>query len=175
MNKTLICLLLCCAVFFAGCGYSTRSVLPSQYRKIYVAPFKNKIDYSTDRAYNTYFPLLEVNVRNAIVDRFLFDGHLKIIQEDKANLILSGELLGYERNVLRYNDNNNPLEYRIHIVIGMSLFDPATQEIVWTEPSFVGETTYFVSGAEVKSEADAIQDAVTDLARRVVERTIEDW
>ena len=45
----------------------------------------------------------------------------------------------------------------------------------WTESNFVGETTYFTSGSLAKSENVAIQDALTDLARRIVERTIEDW
>ena len=122
-----------------------------------------------------YFPLLEVNVRNAIIDRSIFDGALKIAPEDKANLVLSGDLIGYDRSTLRNDDNDNTLEYRIHVTVSMTLRDMEKKEVVWSESGFVGETTYFVSGAQAKTEADAIEDALTDLARRVVERTIEDW
>ena len=175
MNRTLMCFLLGCVVFLGGCGYSTRSVLPANYKRIYVEPFKNKIGYSTDKTYNTYYPLMEVNVRNAIIDRFIFDGALKIAPEDKANLVLSGDLIGYDRSTLRNDDNDNTLEYRIHVTVSMTLRDMEKKEVVWSESGFVGETTYFVSGAQAKTEADAIEDALTDLARRVVERTIEDW
>ncbi len=159
----------------AGCGYSTHSVLPDTYQTIHVLPFKNKITYSTEQTHNSYVPLLEVKVRNAIVDRYLFDGNLKIADENEADLILKGELTGFERNVLREDENNNVQEYRIHVIVSMTLWDPATKEAVWTEPSFVGEATYFLTGPQAVPEATAVENAVTDLARRVVERTIEDW
>ena len=159
----------------AGCGYSTRSVLPEAYQTIHVLPFPNKITYSTGQSYNSYVPLLEVKVRNAIVDRYLFDGNLKIAGENEADLILKGELIGFERNVLREDENNNVQEYRIHVIVSMTLWDPQAKEAVWSEPGFVGEATYFLSGPQAVPEATAVENAVTDLARRVVERTIEDW
>ena len=72
-----------CSVFllslsFQGCGYSTRSNLPTQIKLIYVEPFKNAIAYTTESKRNIYLPLLEVKVKNAVVDRFQFDGNLKI-------------------------------------------------------------------------------------------------
>ena len=41
-----------------------------------------------------YVPLLETNVRTAIIDRFLFDGNLHIADPDKADLVLNGDLIG---------------------------------------------------------------------------------
>ena len=158
-----------------GCGYSVRSVLPATFRTIHVLPFSNKIIYSTDQAHNSYIPLMEVKVRNAIVERYLFDGNLKIADEETADLVLKGELTGFERNVLRYTESNDVQEYRIHIVVSLTMLDPSEAKALWTEPAFVGEATYFLTGPQAKSEAAAIEDALTDLARRVVERTIEDW
>lgn len=158
----------------AGCGYSTGSLLPSKYKTICVLPFKNNVGYTQSRDI-TYVPLLEVKVREAIVDRYLFEGHLHIAKEDTADLVLKGELKGFERQELRVTDNQDVQEFRINIIVNMTLWDPVDQKEVWSEPNFAGEATYFVSGPQAKSESAAIQDALTDLARRAVERTLEDW
>ena len=158
-----------------GCGYSTRSVNLSGFKTISVEPFKNKVIFTTERTRNNYFPLLEVKARNAIVDRFLFDGNLKVVDSDVADVVLKGDLVGYERDALRYTDNNDVLEYRIHIVVSLVLWSPSQNKVIWAEPSFVGETTYFPIGAQAKPEAVALEDALVDLGRRVVERTVENW
>ena len=109
------------------------------------------------------------------MNRYQFDGHLKLTESENADLILKGKLESYERSGLRFTDNNDVQEYRIHVIVSLELFDTAKGEARWTETGFAGESTYFVSGPTAKSEEAAVEDAVTDLARRIVERTIEDW
>ncbi|MCK5082038.1 MAG: LptE family protein [Candidatus Omnitrophica bacterium] len=138
-------------------------------------PFKNSINYTTGTGRNIYFPLLEVKARNAVINRFLLDGNLKIVEPHEADLILKGELKRYERSGLRYTDDDDVQEYRVHITVSFDLIDTRSGEISWAEPNFVGEATYFVTGPSAKSEESAVEAAIVDLARRIVERTIEDW
>lgn len=168
-----LCLVSC--VLFSGCGYTTKSTLPRSLRTIHVEPFKNRIDYAAGSGRNIYLPLLEVKARNAVIDRFLFDGNLKIADPQEADLVLKGELKNYERTPLRYTDNDDVQEYRVHITVSFELWNAQKEEVSWTEPGFVGEATYFVTGPSAKSEESAVDDAIVDLARRIVERTIEDW
>ena len=158
-----------------SCGYSLRSAMPANFRTIHVQPFKNNVKYTVEDGRNLYLPLLEVKVRDAVVSRYLFDGNLRIAESDDADLILRGELTGYEKGGLRFSDNDDVQEYRIHIFVTIELYDTQKKEVVWKEEGFAGEATYFVSGPKAKSETSAVDDAVTDLARRVVERTIENW
>ena len=162
-------------MWVSGCGYSTRSALPPSWRTIYVPPFENKIDFTAERQRNLYQPLLEVKVRDAVINRFLFDGSLKIAQEDQAALVLKGELVGYDRGPLRWDDSNDVQEYRIQISVNLRLTEVKDGELVFEEKGFSGEDTYFVSGPKATSEDAALQGALEDLARRVVERTIENW
>ncbi len=159
----------------AGCGYTTGSLLPSNYRQIAVEAFKNKIAYTDENRSRFYVPLLETNVRTAIIDRFLFDGNLRIAKPDKADLILSGELIDVQQHDLRRDTNQNIQEYRMRIVVALTLTDAATGEILWEEPSFAGEATYFLAGSQAQTQSAAIDAALTDLATRVVERTVENW
>jgi hypothetical protein len=159
----------------AGCGYTTGSLLPKNLKTIYIPPVKNNIDHSASAAQSSYVPLLEVKVRNAIIDRFLFDGNLRIGEERTADLILHTELIDYNRSELRLTDDDDVQEFRINITVSMELYDPAKDLILWTEEAFIGEATYFTTGVKAKSESQALEDALTDLGRRVVERTIENW
>ena len=168
-------LLLVSCVMFSGCGYTTKSILPKSIKTIYIEPFKNNINFTTGTGRNIYLPLLEIDARNAVIDRFLFDGNLKIAKPEVANLILRGELNNYERSGLRYTDDDDVEEYRVHITFSFEMYNANNDEVSWTEPGFVGEATYFVSGPLATAEESAIDAAIVDLARRIVERTIEDW
>lgn len=158
-----------------GCGYTTRTTLPGDFKTIYIEDFANDIIFTTEKVRNVYFPLLEINARNQIVDRFRFDGYLRVVDRDDADLILKGALTGYQRDALRYTDNDDVEEYRVRVIVSLELFNVRNQEVEWTEPSFAGEATYFVTGSQVSTEESAVNNAIVDLSKRVVERTVEDW
>jgi len=178
---------LCSAITFillvlgvvSGCGYTTRSLLPASFKAIYVDGFKNLIKISAEqtnmRMYRGYRPGMEIEITKKVIDRFLFDGNLKVSQESGADLILKGELTDFRRDALRYGVNDDVEEYRITLVVNMELTEVKTGKTVWKENGFAGETTYRTGGALVKSESAAVTDAIQDLAIRIVDRTIEAW
>lgn len=167
--------LLSFALSITGCGYTTHTAYPAHIKTIYVEPFENNINYTEDLNRGLYVPLLEVKVREAIIDRFQFDGHLRVAKPEDADLILKGSLLGFERNVLRRTESDNVEEYRIHVIVDLTMTERAPNTVFWEEKGFVGESTYFLTGPAAKSESEAIDLALVDLARRVVERGVESW
>jgi hypothetical protein len=175
MRKFFYLLLVILSFTQLSCGYTTRSSLPGNIRTLYVPPFKNSINYTAQTNRSVYLPLLEVKARNAIVDQFLFDGNLKIAKSDTADLVLKGELKSYERVGLRYTENDDVQEYRVIITVSLEMWNQAEDELMWSEPSFSGEATFFIRGPQSTSEEEAANNAMIDLAKRVVERTVEDW
>jgi len=164
----------------SGCGYTTRSMVTNKFKTIYITPFANKIDITkeTDTAdkYKIYKPLLETEITRAVINRFLWDGNLKPAKKESADLVLKGELIEFRRDALRYTqDGNNVEEYRLNLVVNISLWNNREEKIVWEQNGFTGDTTYFTTGPLLKSEEVAIKDALDDLGRRIVERTVEDW
>ena len=163
----------------AGCGYTTGSLLPEHLESIYVENFTNKIDVSKEssdrRGYRIYRSGLESDITTNITDRFIFDGNLTIVDEEDADLILRGDLVNYAREPLRYDKFDNVEEYRLFVTVNMELEDVSAESIMWREAGFTGETTYRTGGALAKSEDTALDDAMTDLAKRVVEKTTEGW
>jgi hypothetical protein len=168
-------LILLSVLFLCGCGYTTSSTLPSSIKTIAVEKFENAIDFTSETYRDSYFPLMEVKLRNAVIDRFLIDGHLKIADSELADYVLKAKIIGYERDALRYTDDDDVQEYRVRIVVSMSVWNRQTDMLEWEEPYFAGESTYFLTGPQATTESAAVSDAITDLARRIVERTIENW
>lgn len=165
-----------------GCGYTTHSVYSGPYKSIFVEPFTNKIDLVSQdaaniaRRFKTYHPLLETDLRTAVINRFMYDGGLRIAGREQADLILKGELIDYRRDALRYENNQEQVaEYRLNVVMHITLLERSTGKIVWDEPGFTGEATYFTSGLGAKTESAALDIAISDLAKRVIERLVENW
>ncbi|MCX5669666.1 MAG: LPS assembly lipoprotein LptE [Candidatus Omnitrophica bacterium] len=179
---TTICCLLVAGL--TGCGYTTRSMLSGKYNTIYIAPFLNKVDitqesYSANK-YRIYRPMLETDITKKVINRYLFDGNLKPVKEGLADLVLKGELIEYLKDPLSYDVNGeNITEYRINIYVNLSLWDSKEDKLLWQENNFNGNYSFFTSfasGNVVKVTEDAaVINAVEDLARRIVERTVEQW
>jgi len=173
----------CLLLIVSGCGYTTRSMISNRFRSIYITPFVNKIDFTQETAlaskYKVNRPLLESEITKAVIAKYVFDGNVRPQDKESADLTLKGELVEFRRDPLRYTENNDVEEYRINIVVNISLRDNRENKVVWEENGFTGDSSYFTSFATgnvtIKSEDTAITDAVKDLARRIVERTVEQW
>ncbi|MDD2751607.1 MAG: LPS assembly lipoprotein LptE [Candidatus Omnitrophica bacterium] len=172
-----------CSLFLSACGYTTRSAISNKYRTIYITPFINKIDITkemnAESKYKIYRPSLETDVTVAVTNKFLFDGNLKPVKEETADLTLKGEVVDFARDPLRYSDNEDVQEYRVNVRVNMSLWDNRENRVLWEESNFTGYANYFTSfypvASERKDESVAVAQALDDLARRVVERAVEEW
>jgi hypothetical protein len=166
-------------ITLGGCGYTTRSMIADKFKTIYIEPFVNKIDITKEsyaaNKYQVNKPMLETDITNSVVNRFLLDGNLRLAPKESADLILKGELVEFRQDPLRYTKNDEVEEYRLNLVVNITLWDSRENKAVWQENNFTGDTTYFTSGSLAKSEDVAINDALADLSRRIVERTVEQW
>lgn len=162
-----------------GCGYTTHSLISDKFKTIYVTPFINKIDITQEtdaaRKYKVYRAGLETDITKAVINKFLFDGNLKPIKSESADVVLKSELIEFRRDPLRYTESDEVEEYRLNLVVNISLWNNRDNKLIWEEKGFTGDTTYFTQGTTAKSEDTAINEAISDLARRIVERVVEQW
>lgn len=177
MKKRLVFVFLASAVL-SGCGYTMKSNLPEDIKTIYVAPVKNEIDLTSEIVdqgrYKSYKAGLEVDIMNAIVNRFIFDGNLRVMKRDSADAILEAKVLEYSRDPLRYTSGDDVQEYRLTVIIEAVLYNARTRRVLW-RGNINGDSDYFLSGPRSISEEQALSKAIEDVARRVVEQTIEVW
>ncbi len=179
MNRQYQISALIVSLILTGCGYTTKSLLPSRLKTVYIEDFKNKIDISSEpsdkEGYKIYRPGVETDVTKAIIDQFIIDGYLQVVEKDDADLILSGELMDYYKQPLRYDKFDNVEEYRIIVTVNMELKDTVKDRVMWEESNFIGYDTYRLTGPFASTEDNARQEAISDLAKKVVEKVIEGW
>lgn len=167
------------AILLSGCGYTTRgSVLSEDTGTIHASLFKNSIDITKEVSakdkYEVYRPNLEVDLRDAIVNRIFLDGHLKVASMDRADMILEGDITQYRKDPLRYQDED-VREYRISLVCDIVLKSAHDSKILLKIENITGDASYFTTGSLQKSENQALTDAASDLARRIVNSIVENW
>ena len=163
-------------VFFialiSGCGYTQEVVLPNNIKTISIPTFKDEIP--PDRRF-AYRPGLEIELTNAVIDRFIFDGNLRVVEETKADAVLEGTIISYEQEGLRFDDLESVEEYRLFLVASLKLVDQRTSEILIEEPNFSGRSEFFTSRSPANVRRSAASGAVTDFARSVVDLIVEGW
>ena len=152
-------------VCLAGCGYSLQTTAPHGLKTIYVETFRNQ----------TFEPGLEIELTNEMIDRFLFDGTLQVTSKGKADAVLKGTLTSFVREPLSFTSTEEVEEYRLTLFVDLTLWDNRRQKVFWEEKRFVGDTTFFTTGRLAKSEEKARTEAMKELARRIVDRTVEEW
>ena len=118
---------------------------------------------------------METNITRSVIDRFILDSHLDIKAEKDADLVLKGSLTDLDRYPLSYSKDEDVEEFRIEIIVDLSLYNNRTGKVMWQETGFSGQTDYDISGKNAINEAEAVNNAIKDLAQRIVERTVEAW
>ena len=172
MKNFLVLLLL----IVVGCGYTTRGFIYAE-DTIIIKPVINKIDITSEsRKYSDYtsFPILiENRLTNEIVSQFNIEGNLKVVSEDLNALELVCTVNNYNRETLRYTNADEVNEQRLRLDVNIKLTSGDGK--VLKDKNVTGETTYYLTGANVKSESTAQLDLIDDTARRICEAVTEEW
>lgn len=158
--------------FLTSCGYTQEAKIPGGIKTIAVRTFKNEIPPKEQFAYR---PGLEVELTNALIDRFIFDGNLKVVDESKAEAILEGAIISFEQEGLRFDRLESVEEYRLFLVIKFKLMDRRTNKVIISEPNFSGRAEFFVNRNPASNRRLAANSATFDLARSLVDRIVEEW
>lgn len=180
-----VALALCCALLSQGCGYTARSTLSPSYQRIYIPAALN-----STKEYDLQAPLT-----NALRRKFTVDGRLRVVDEDKADLRLETDIMGYSLDPMAYNRADGASEFRVTVVASARLVDTRNGKQVWGDPQVQGTSTFMVSSlvpavtprgnteffaSTVRSfpsgnEGKAATEALENLASQLLYLTVERW
>ncbi|MCK4519178.1 MAG: LptE family protein [Candidatus Omnitrophica bacterium] len=159
-------------MFISGCGYTTGSLIPSHIKTIYVETFINK----------TSEPNIELDITNAVRDRYAWDGSLSIVNDkESADSMLQGEIVNFEKQPVAYGDDNEIAEYRLILTVNLIYTDLSKDKVMWEEKKFKADSEYYTTMKEQKFSSTnldnqaLIENAAKELALEVIARTVEGW
>ena len=155
-------------VSFSGCGYTVRNSLPSHLKTLAIPVFAN----------NTVEFGLSDDVTRALVDAFLNNRQLKIVQERDANAVLRGAVVAYKNQVFGYTSQERATQYEIMLTVQATFRDMVKNRDLWREDALTVRTTYnvvSVAGQPAQTELDGRKDVIQKLADQIVSRTVQGW
>jgi outer membrane lipopolysaccharide assembly protein LptE/RlpB len=153
----------------SGCGYSTSTaLLPSHLKTIAIPVFGNSTTEVT----------IEQQITEAVIARFVADNHLRVVDERSADSILRGRVAAYRNSVFGFSNTTEAQEYRVTIVVDVTLKDTVKNREMWSEPAMAKTANYYVvnvPGQTARTELDGRKEAIDKIAEEIVNRTVESW
>ena len=159
------------AAGLSGCGYALvgtgRGILPEGASTVYVETFTNE----------TPKVGLEQRLTDAILRELAGRAGLEPVGgRDGADVEISGKILSYTVNPVRFDDQGRALEYEIAVFARVKLTDRKTEKALFENPSFLFRQPYPVaasSASYVDVENAAIEAMARPFARSLVTTILE--
>ncbi len=152
---------------FLACGtYTFNPNLPTHIKTLAIPLAKNPrtFKYGAERI-----------LTDAAIDEFVKDGTLDVAAEDVADAKLTVEIVNYKKEPLAYDAQESVKEYNLAIVVSVTFLDLTTGQVLWQEPSLYDAVPYFAVGPNAETEDEALNRLAEDLARKIVNRTLQGW
>jgi hypothetical protein len=117
-------------------------------------------------------------ITDAVIDEFIADGTLDVVDEYDADSKLIGEIVSYKKEALSYDVHELVQEYNLAIVVSITFQDARSGEVIWQEKSMYEAVSYFTvetSKGQAETEDEALERLAEELARKIVNRTMQGW
>jgi hypothetical protein len=153
--------LLVILVGLSCCGYSARALLPPHLKTIAVLPVENQ----------TLKPGLDVLLTDSLIDAFRRDGNLRVVDLEKADVVLHCQLTGYDKTAQAYSSSQQVNTWRLSLGGKADAEDKIRSEKLW-EGSVSADINYDPNS---QTEEAGIGLAISKLTADIVRRTLIAW
>jgi outer membrane lipopolysaccharide assembly protein LptE/RlpB len=166
VRRSAASLALALAVLAAGCGYTLRGTLPSHLQTIAVPIFQNK----------TLEPAVENVLTRAVVEAFAINGRLRVVDLERADAVLEGEIIDYHVESIAFDPDANVRQYRLVIGLNLRLRDRTRNQLLFDEANLREQADFRVLGAvaeTISREEVALRAAAVEIARSIVSLAVD--
>ncbi len=147
-------------ILFSSCTYSFSGYFPSYLKKVSVHVFQNKtLMYGLDNTVTGYF-----------IDELRNDGRFQLVSDDKAGMIITGSVTGFDKQPFKYDTEGNIESYNIKLTIELEFYDNVNKKPYLPKATYIGNGTYNVNS---ETEDDGIKRAVSDIYSTVIHRLFQ--
>ncbi|KPK70418.1 hypothetical protein AMJ82_03430 [candidate division TA06 bacterium SM23_40] len=144
------------------CTYTFSTLLPGHIQTISIPMMGNEtVEYG-----------LEERLTEQLVEEFIKDNHLRVVDPGESDSVLEGSVSDYRRSAYSYDQQEQVIQYQVEIWVNITYRDAVRDEVIWEEEKIRGWGTYFAS---TETEEDGTDRAIEQLASDVLRRTVEGW
>ena len=150
-----------------GCGvYSVNSGRVDESIRMVAVPYLE--NYSDQ-------PGIEVEITELIIQAVQNDNILKVVDEKNADTVISGKVLGYRQRESFTGSDLTVNEYKVQIVVEMTMAVVATGENLIERKRITGTGNYILDDPAGSTESTARKEAVNQIVRDIQALVVEDW
>jgi hypothetical protein len=154
------------AIIFSACVI--QKIPDGPQKKIYLKPFDNMTVQYT----------LHGSLTNYLKDELLRESSVKVVDEQEAEYIISGEIFNYELKPMSFDMNNRVESYEEIIDVKLKIKDLINNKII-LEEVINGDENFFTSAgnsSETRSNTDLEKDTqntiIKNMARDIMRKVI---
>lgn len=164
-------LILAVLFLLTGCGYNVGYINHPQIKTVGIGKIKNLTDE----------PRLATYLRESLKERFMFDGSIKVVDSDKADIIINGEIINYNVNTAGSVSSDEREEgngffasiYRTTINFKYDVKTKKKWDIQSTTASGYADYTELIDQQEEKR--NSLKRASYEVSKEVVRNITEAW
>ncbi|MHB8482717.1 MAG: LPS assembly lipoprotein LptE [Nitrospiria bacterium] len=166
-------------VFMGGCGYqaslekSPPSNLIKENERETTGVYVSRIEIPVFNN-KTFEPLIENTVTRRFRQQVIMDGHLKLAAfREKSDMVLEGNVVSFGQDPLSFDLQSAAAEYRISVVLQMTLKDSKSGKILWQKPAITGTADYYVN-VDASLNRAALDRAIDEASKVLAEDTLSE-
>ncbi len=157
------------ALGMGACSYSpSPAQFPTHLKTLAVPILKNE----------TTEPNIEQEVTQAIVDVFVQDNKLRVVDEAQADLVISGSVVRYTNSVFGFNAREQAEEYQVAVAVRLTGARPGEEprDVARRQPGAHHELLRRrARGQTPQDQYTSRKDAIAKIADAVLNKTVEGW
>jgi len=160
-------------LFFISCGYYsfTKESLPG-IKTIAIPMFDNQtLEYG-----------ISESLTDSLVNAFVSDNTLKVVNEKVADSVLRGKITKYERIAHTYDEDENVEEYKVRIFLEVSFEDKKHKKTIWERKDMEGWGVYSAIPLTTSTGTDSLETedlgkarAIKKLTDDILNKTVRGW
>ena len=147
-----------------GCYYSFKGSLPSHLKTIAIPLFDDR---------NAQFPGVRENLTNKVIDEFISDNSLKVVDESKADLLLTGSITSIAQQAASVTAGEAVNEYKITVSVKVKCEDVKLSKVLYDKN--IQRYGMMDAQADTQGIEDAIEEALVQITEDILNDTLGAW
>ena len=160
MNLRLVHAALCSVLLVCGCAYYSTSATGGAGIRSVAIPLLDNTSLEAG---------IQQTLTDSLIEAFVSDGALRVVDEDQADIILRGTVLEVREEPFTYGDQAD--QYQISVFIDLSCYDTNNKKTLWEEKRLRGYGIYSALEQREVARSEGLGQAFGMLTRDVVDRT----
>ena len=147
-----------------GCYYSFKGSLPSHLKTIAIPLFDDR---------NAQFPGVRENLTNKVIDEFISDNTLKVVDESKADLLLTGSITSIVQQAANVAEGETVSSYKITVNVKVKCEDVKLSKVLYDKN--IQRYGMMESDSDSEGIENAIEEALVQITEDILNDTLGAW